>query len=258
MYARVGSIEQCLNLWSVLRERSPDSRRWLTTRKVVKYLSPGEAGARRLWEAPRKLLVASPAICVGLLLLAPGAAAQGGTTVETAPLIASGETVSGDTASDSVITNHPDGANMNDAEVWRLNVLAGDTVFLKGEVEAPGRNFEILALPPGVTDAELTGVSEVPGTQRGLLEYGLSFSAPKSGTWLIVVGRNFSGIDGAYKLIALVSPGAFSPGAGGGTTVETAPLIAPGETVWTTPPRTGFSQRARPTGRKCATWSCGG
>jgi hypothetical protein len=183
----------------------------------------------------RQAAVMAAAILAGIAGLAvfggAPAAAQGGTTTETAPLITPGDTVSGNTAADSVIANIPSVSScMHDAELWTLNLTAGEQVILKGQTEAPGEGFELAALPPGVTDTALAGSSEIAGVQHGGLG-GLSFAAGKSGTWLIVVGRGCGGRDGPYQLAATVSAPAFVAGPGGGTTVETAPLLTPGKTV---------------------------
>jgi hypothetical protein len=173
-------------------------------------------------------------LAVSLVMSATPASAAGGTTVETAPLISSGQTVSGNTAQDSVISqghlpSTPD--CMNDEELWTINLVAGEQVLLKGQLEAPAWAFDIDALPPGVTDAQFFGSVPIAGSQTGSLTDGLSFAASKTGTWLIVVGPQCGGSDGPFQFTAQVTPAAFAVGNGGGTTVETAPLIASGQTV---------------------------
>ena len=64
----------------------------------------------------------------------------GGNTVENAPLLTPGVTVSGNTAADNDISHNlnSDAACTKDEELWTLNLIAGDNVTLKGADEAPG------------------------------------------------------------------------------------------------------------------------
>jgi len=162
-------------------------------------------------------------------LLSAEALAQGGTTVETAPLIISGQTVSGNTSSDSVITQdlHSDTECTSNAELWRMNLVGGDEVLLKGQEEMPASHFDIEMFPPGVNDAELFGSSNIPGIQAGSLDSGLSFYAGPTGTWLVLVASDCGGSPGPYQMTATIYPSKFVAGGGGGTTVENAPYVTP-------------------------------
>jgi hypothetical protein len=158
----------------------------------------------------------------------------GGTTVETAPLLSPSEIVSGNTASDTVISQSLESipSCVHDEELWTLSLTAGDQVLLQGREEAPASRMDVEALPPGVTDAQLLGIANIAGAQAGNLHEGLSFAAARSGTWLVIVGDDCEyGAPGPYQLTATVTPPVFTAGPGGGTTVETAPLISSGQTV---------------------------
>lgn len=161
------------------------------------------------------------------------AGAGGGGTIASAPLLTPAVTVSGNTAADPVIPDdlHSDAACTRDEELWKLNLLAGEQVLLKGQTEPPASAFQVEAIPPGVTEPELLGTSPISGVQAGSLSEGLSFAASRSGTWLILVGPGCSGGDGPYQFSATVVAPAFIAGAGGGATIVSAPLLGAGTTV---------------------------
>ena len=185
--------------------------------------------------ATRVASVLAALASIALLLAAtPNALAAGGTTVESAPLLTPGQIVSGNTASDAVISQTLESTPRctHNEELWTLNLTAGEQVLLQGREQAPASRFDVEALPPGATDAELLGTTKIAGAQAGNLHEGLSFAAARSGTWLVVVGDDCEyGAAGPYELTATTTPPAFIAGPGGGTTVETAPLITPAQIV---------------------------
>jgi hypothetical protein len=180
------------------------------------------------------LAAALAAASVWLVALTPCAAAQGGASVATAPLLVPGQTVSGNTASDTVISHSLESLPTctKDEELWTLNLTAGEKVLLKGQNGAPASDFQVQAVPPGVTETALLGDSPIAGVQTGSLSDGLSFAAARSGTWLIALGPacGFEGHDGPYQLAATLTPPTFVAGTGGGNTIATAVALAPGKT----------------------------
>jgi hypothetical protein len=145
------------------------------------------------------------AIASALLSWATPADAQGGATIATAPALTSGVTVSGNTAADTVISHTLASLPcVHDEELWTLNLVAGEHVLLKGQLEAPANEFTVEAVPPGISESTLVGTSPISGVSSGSLQSGVSFSASKSGTWLIVVGASceYGSADGPYQLTA--------------------------------------------------------
>jgi hypothetical protein len=181
------------------------------------------------------LAAALVAVSAWLLVLAAGAAAQGGTTIGTAPPLTPGQTVSGNSASDSVISHSLESLPTctQDEELWTLSLTAGEHVLLKGPTASPASDFQVQAVPPGVGETTLLGDSPIAGVQSGSLSNGLSFAAARTGTWLIVVGPacGFEGHDGPYQLAATVTPPTFVAGTGGGNTIASAVALAPGRTT---------------------------
>jgi hypothetical protein len=150
------------------------------------------------------------------------ASAQGGASIATAPTITPDQTVTGNTASDAVDQQvQLSNVCVNNAEFWRLTLAAGDAVQLSGREEAPASDFDVAALPPGVTDTELVAGGEIQGVQSASLDNGgLKFNAGQSGSWTVMVGSDCdSDRNGPYQLVAT---GTFaSPTA---TSISLAPL----------------------------------
>jgi hypothetical protein len=148
------------------------------------------------------------AVCCGLSVSAAAALAAPGTTVETAGLLTPGVTVSGDTASERVIGHGLSSvpACTKDEQLWAVNLIAGDKVTLHGAEEAPAEGFVVEAVPPGTSDATLLGTASIRGVDEGSLEGGLTFTAPRTGTWVIIVGPSCDGRDGPYRLSAKLIP----------------------------------------------------
>jgi hypothetical protein len=129
----------------------------------------------------------------------------GGASISTAPTITPGQTVSGNTASDTVDQQvSVSGVCENNAEFWHLTLAAGDRVQLSGREEAPASNFRVVAFPPGVTDTQLVSGVQIQGIQVSYLDNGgLTFNAGQGGLWAVMVGADCTiGNNGPYQLIA--------------------------------------------------------
>ena len=164
----------------------------------------------------------------------PAAATAGGaTTVGAAPLMTTGVTYSGNSASEPVIAHdlESDPACTKDEQLWQIDLAAGDQVLLRGVTSTPASRFDVEAVPPGATEAQLLGTSPIAHIESGSLSEGLSFAVPRGGSWLIVVGPDCNGSDGPYQISATVTPPAFVPGPGGAATIAAAPALFPGVTV---------------------------
>jgi hypothetical protein len=209
---------QAKNMHEGLSFAAPVSGTWLVV--VGAYCDEAKAGPYELTAT-----VTPPVFLAGQ---------GGGSTVETAPLLSPGQIVSGNTAADTVIPQNLEStpACTHDEELYTLNLTAGDQVLLQGREEAPASNFIVEALPPGVTDTQLFGIAKIAGAQAKNMHEGLSFAAPVSGTWLVVVGAYCNeAAPGPYQMTATVTPPLFAAGPGGGVSLETAPLISSGQTV---------------------------
>ncbi|MGO9792037.1 MAG: hypothetical protein ACLP8S_21800 [Solirubrobacteraceae bacterium] len=176
-------------------------------------------------------------ICASLLVSPAVALAGGGNTVENAPAIVSGQTVTGNTAADAVISGNLKSEQkdcVQDVELWSVNVTAaGADVVFTGKTIAPGGNMDMIAYPPGITDALLKGTTPIANVQYGNVDRGMSFNAPLAGTWIIAVGPDcdYPGSNGPYQTSLTITPPSFTVSGAGGNTVENAPAIASGQTV---------------------------
>jgi hypothetical protein len=153
------------------------------------------------------------------LLIAPTVAlavvgastASGGTSIERAPLVASGAKLSGDTTSDPTTPGDNgigfDSGCWHDLEFWRLELGAGDAATFSGGGIDPGDNFELGVFPPGTIDATLARANSVKNgfpKQRAVV-----YDAVVPGTYILVAGPNcYNGVDGPFAITATVTRGA--------------------------------------------------
>jgi hypothetical protein len=144
---------------------------------------------------------------LAVLVAAGPAAAAGGKSIASAPVVRPGVEASGDTSIDetgngSIGSNESPGC-WNDVEYWRLALAAGDHVLIKGAALSPAHDFGIGLFPAGTTDRNLGQavalVSQFP--RRGPIR----FTARSSGTHVLVIGPTcYNASDGPYRFVVTV------------------------------------------------------
>ena len=152
---------------------------------------------------PRALLTAAGAA----RLAAAPAAAAGGKSLATAPLLHPGVQVSGDTyrdeTGDGTIGSEVSPGCWNDVEYWRLVLGKGDRVSITGKAMSPANHFGIGIFPAGTTDRNLSRAVAVTSTfpRRGPIAY----TARAAGTYVLVIGPTcYNATDGPYELTATI------------------------------------------------------
>ena len=141
------------------------------------------------------------------LLAAGPAAAAGGKSIASAPVLRPGVVASGDTSTDETgngsIGSEESQGCWNDVEYWRLALAAGDQVLIKGAARSPAHHFGIGFFPAGTTDRNLgnavAAVSSFP--RRGPIR----FTARSSGIHVLVIGPTcYNASDGPYRFVVAV------------------------------------------------------
>src|SRR6266550_4521037 len=147
--------------------------------------------------------VFASALLAALVAVGPAAAA-GGKSIASAPLLRPGVEASGDTSKDETadgsIGSDESLGCWNDLEYWRLALAAGDQVLIKGAALSPAHHFGIGFFPAGTTDRNLgkaiAVVSSFP--RRGPIR----FTARSSGTQILVIGPTcYNATDGPYRFV---------------------------------------------------------
>jgi len=141
------------------------------------------------------------------LVAAGPAAAAGGKSIASAPVLRPGLEASGDTSIDETgngtIGSDESQGCWNDVEYWRLALPAGDQVLIMGAALSPAHDFGIGFFPAGTTDRNLgqaiAVVSSFP--RRGPIR----FTARSSGTHVLVIGPTcYNASDGPYRFVVTV------------------------------------------------------
>jgi hypothetical protein len=145
---------------------------------------------------------------VSVLIAAGSAAASGGTSITSGPLIQPGVQESANTTTDAT-TQGSEGIGLlsgcwNDLEYWRLPLTAGDDVQISGHAISPAANLEIAVFPPGTTSANIARASAVGD---GLPpSRALHFTASLTGTYPLVAGPTcYDGTDGPFDFVVTVT-----------------------------------------------------
>jgi hypothetical protein len=141
------------------------------------------------------------------LVVVSGAAAAGGTSVATGPIVRAGIQQAADTASDPT-SRHTVGSEesrgcWNDLEYWRLPLAAGDQVLIKASALSPAANFAVGIFPAGTTDRTIHNVAALLNAfpSGGPIQ----FTARATGTYPIVAGPNcYNGTDGPFTFVVTV------------------------------------------------------
>ncbi len=141
------------------------------------------------------------------LVLAGPAAAAGGKTIASPPLLHPGAKAAGDTSRDetgdgSIGSNASQGC-WNDVEYWRIALAAGDQLLIRGTALSPAHDFGIGLFPAGTTDRNLGKAVAVVSVfpRRGPIR----FSARSSGTHVLVIGPTcYNASDGPYMFVVTV------------------------------------------------------
>jgi hypothetical protein len=146
------------------------------------------------------------ALLAGLVAAGPAAAA-GGKSIASAPVLRPGVEAAGDTSIDetgngSIGSDESQGC-WNDVEYWRVALAAGDQVLIKGAALSPAHHFGIGLFPAGTTDRNLAKAIAVVSAfpRRG----PISFTARSSGTHVLVIGPTcYNATDGPYRFVITV------------------------------------------------------
>jgi hypothetical protein len=150
----------------------------------------------RVW-----LIVAS----VVALATAGAAMANGGLSIARAPMISPGVKVSENSQIDRTA---PGGDALgqgcfNNVEYWRIRLLAGDKVEVKGQETIAARGFLIAFFAPGTTDKNVAFASSVAHGFTG--EHAVRFTVKTTGVYPLVAGPNcYNGTDGPYTFVVSV------------------------------------------------------
>jgi hypothetical protein len=146
------------------------------------------------------------ALLAALVAVGPAAAA-GGKSVASAPVLRAGVEAAGDTSTDetgdgSIGSDESQGC-WNNVEYWRLVLSAGDEVLIKGSALSPAHHFGIGFFPASTTDRNLGKAVGVASSfpRRGPIR----FKARSSGTHVLVIGPTcYNATDGPYKFVVTV------------------------------------------------------
>jgi len=155
-----------------------------------------------------KKLLALGALCVVALTSASAALASGGATIAAAPVVKAGVAETGDTRVQAT-GNGSIGSDLSpgcwtDVQYWRLPLVAGDQIVVKGTATPPAYHFQVGLFPAGTTDkninSKVAAVSPFP--TRGTIR----FNAAKSGTYALVFGPGcYDSAEGPYTFTVSVT-----------------------------------------------------
>jgi hypothetical protein len=147
------------------------------------------------------------AMLLTALVGAGPAAAAGGNSIASAPLIRPGVAASGDTSKDETgngsIGSEESQGCWNDVEYWRLALTSGDQVLITGKALSPSHHFGIGMFPAGTTDRNLAKAAAVVSAfpRRGPIR----FIARASGTHVLEIGPTcYNATDGPYTFVVKV------------------------------------------------------
>ena len=154
----------------------------------------------------RRVAVAAWAM-ISALVVVGAAAAGGGTSIASAPLVRPGVQLSGDTSTDATangsIGSEESTGCWNDVEYWRLPLIAGDQVLIKGTAASPAHHFGIGLFPAGTTDRNIGKAIAVASAfpRRAPIH----FAARSTGTYALVIGPTcYNATDGPYTFVVTV------------------------------------------------------
>jgi len=154
----------------------------------------------------RRVAVAASAM-ISALVAVGTAAAAGGTSIATAPLVRPGVQLSGDTSQDATangtIGSEESTGCWNAVEYWRLPLTAGDQVLIEGTAVSPAHHFGIGLFPAGTTDRNIGKAIAV--TSAFPRRAPIHFAARSSGTYALVIGPTcYNATDGPYTFVVTV------------------------------------------------------
>ena len=151
---------------------------------VGSLIHDGRAEHRDQPRHPKETLIAL-AVGLGALVVAATAGAVGGTSIAAAPSIQPGVQQTANTALDSTSPGDEGIGQLSgcwhDLEWWRVSLMRGDDVVIKGGATDSGENLLVAVFPPGTTAAN---VATAKAVRYGLpLSKALEFTAPSTGTY---------------------------------------------------------------------------
>ncbi|HEY3921329.1 MAG TPA: hypothetical protein VGL76_04360 [Gaiellaceae bacterium] len=155
-----------------------------------------------------KRLLAPAALCAVALTTGGAALAAGGATISGAPIVKAGAAESGDTrvqaTGDGSIGSDLSPGCWTDVQYWRLPLVAGDQIVVKGTATSPAYHFQVGLFPAGTTDkninSKVAAVSVFP--TRGTIR----FNASKTGMYALVFGPGcYDSAEGPYNFTVSVT-----------------------------------------------------
>ena len=148
------------------------------------------------------------AAVVAALTTASASLAGGGATIASAPIVKPGAAETGDTrvqaTGDGSIGSDLSPGCWTDVQYWRLPLVAGDQIVVKGTATPPAYHFQVGLFPAGTTDrnidSRVAAVSNFP--TRGTIR----FNAKTTGTYALVFGPGcYDPSEGPYNFTISVT-----------------------------------------------------
>jgi hypothetical protein len=170
--------------------------------------------------APVRNLLAVAMLAITALGLSPAiAAANGGSTIAAAPDLVLGSMVSSGWSHQVVFGS-------TEGEFWRVPLTGGETLTIQSSnVSGAGCGLSLDMYAPSVTDSTI-GTAPTAWSQSDQI----TFVAPYSGTWTLLVTTGCGGSTVTYNYIAAVEPSKGEAHAGAGT-IAAAPYLLLGTTI---------------------------